>query len=108
MSAGPLLGQGAGFARALARARRLELAHAVVIEGAPGTGKSHAAIELARALLCPVDGAEPCRACAVCRRVDTGNHPDLHRLEPPPDKVAIPVEQVRELQQRLARAPVEA
>lgn len=105
---GPLLGQGESWQRLLAAARSHRLPHGLLIAGGVGTGKSHAAVELSRALLCTAAGDDAgCRACAACRKVDSGNHPDLHRLAPPPDKRDIPVESVRELQAVLARAPVD-
>ena len=101
-------GQGDAWARWLRRARRLEIPHCLIVEGAPGTGKSKAARTLARALLCrgeTVDG--PCGTCAACRKVDAASHPDLHLLLVPEDKRDIPVESVRALIADLARLPVE-
>jgi DNA polymerase-3 subunit delta' len=105
----PPLGQGRLFLALVAAARRLELHHAVVVSGAPGAGKSTAARWLAAALLCPSDhdAMAPCGACRTCRRVATGNHPDLHLLALLEDKREIAVDQVRDLQAALLRAPVE-
>ncbi len=58
--------------------------HAVLIVGPASSGKTTLALDLAAALLCvhPDTAARPCRACRGCRLVDSGNHPDLHRLAP--------------------------
>src|SRR5690625_4356267 len=38
---------------------------------------------MAMTLLCKDrDGVEPCHACHMCRRVLSGNHPDVHWIEP--------------------------
>jgi DNA polymerase III delta' subunit len=58
--------------------------HAVLLVGPAGVGKTTLAFDLAARLLCtaaPAD-ARPCRTCRACRLVDSGNHPDLHRLAP--------------------------
>jgi DNA polymerase III delta' subunit len=58
-------------------------AHAVLLTGPAGVGKTTLALDLAAALLCTAAPAErPCRTCRGCRMVDSGNHPDLHRLAP--------------------------
>jgi DNA polymerase-3 subunit delta' len=57
---------------------------ALLLVGPPGSGKTTLALDLAAGLLCAAadPAARPCRACAACRRVEHGNHPDLHRLAP--------------------------
>jgi DNA polymerase III delta' subunit len=60
------------------------LAHAVLLAGPAGVGKTTLALDIAATLLCQTgDGSpRPCRVCRGCRMVDHGNHPDLHRLAP--------------------------
>jgi DNA polymerase-3 subunit delta' len=91
--------------------------HAVLLTGPPGSGKTTLALDLAAALLCTaVEVADrPCRACAACRRVEHGNHPDLHRLAPSGpgrqvrigDRLAPEPGTVRSLTRELALAPLE-
>ena len=90
----------------LARARGADQVHgAYLFSGPPGTGKRDAALWFARLLLCQRAGDEPCEQCGGCLRSGEGgelgrSHPDLWLLEP--DGVALKIEQVRELQRKLA------
>lgn len=106
----PPIGQGSSLARMLRAARRLRLPQALVVGGSPGSGKSTIARWLAAALLCPsdLDQDGPCGVCRACRRVASGQHPDLHVLQPEEGKREIAVDAVRELRHALARLPVEA
>jgi DNA polymerase-3 subunit delta' len=72
-----------GIARELL-SRRARWPHAALVTGPAGIGKRALAHWLAQALLCEtpgVDGA-PCGACASCRYVAAGQHPDLRVVEP--------------------------
>lgn len=54
------------------------LPHALLLEGVPGSGRRTLATAIAQAVLCaaPVAG-DACGACASCRLVMAGDHPDL-------------------------------
>ncbi|KKB35311.1 DNA polymerase III subunit delta' [Bacillus thermotolerans] len=81
------------------------VAHAYLLEGDPGTGKKKAALHFAKSLLC--EGEEPpCGNCRNCRRIDHGNHPDVHVIEP--DGASIKKQQIALLQQEFSKAAVEA
>ena len=91
--------------------------HAVLLTGPPGSGKTTLALDLAAALLCTAAEVadRPCRDCAACRRVEHGNHPDLHRLAPSGpgrqvrigDRLAPEPGTVRSLTRELSLAPLE-
>ncbi|HWQ13385.1 MAG TPA: DNA polymerase III subunit delta' [Roseiflexaceae bacterium] len=52
-------------------------AHAYLLSGPQGVGKSLLAQRLAQALNCEAGDAGPCLACRACRRIERGNHPDV-------------------------------
>ena len=83
--------------------------HALLLVGAEGVGKTTLALDLAAGLLClhPDLAARPCRECTACRKVDHGNHPDLHRLAPEGVGQQIRVGQVQGLTGDLALLPLE-
>ena len=58
------------------------ISHAYIIEGNKGTGKFELAKEFAKALQCesPVGGCY-CGNCPSCKKVDSGNHPDIKYVE---------------------------
>jgi DNA polymerase-3 subunit delta' len=83
--------------------------HAVLLVGPPQVGKTTLAMDLAAALLCLDEDADarPCRACAACRKVVHGNHPDLHRLAPEGAGDQIKLGQVQTLISELALMAME-
>ena len=83
--------------------------HALLLVGPDGSGKTTLALDLAAGLLCleADPTARPCRACAACRKVDHGNHPDLHRLAPEGAGDQIRLGAVQALTAQLALLPME-
>ena len=52
--------------------------HALILEGAQGSGKGTLAQLLARAMVCRAeDGEKPCGLCLPCQKVEGGFHPDV-------------------------------
>ena len=87
--------------RALAAGR---VPQAYLFWGPEGVGKELAAREMARALLCADPAApasaEGCGRCPSCRKIEAGEHPDLHRLAA--KGASISIQDVRSLQEALA------
>lgn len=90
------------------RAALERLPHAILIEGAPGIGKSHYALALSALLLCEArpESGPACGQCAACAWFAAGNHPDfrlLNRLIDDDGKQAgeIKVDQIRALSEFL-------
>ncbi|MDY6952661.1 MAG: DNA polymerase III subunit delta' [Thermodesulfobacteriota bacterium] len=86
--------------------RNDRLAHALLFTGADGVGRQTTAKALAMALNClhPV-GLSACQACPSCRKVASGNHPDLIVVKP--SGAFIKIDQVRGLRKDLRFAPLE-
>lgn len=86
------------------------LAHALLITGPEGVGKRTLALTLTRALFCqaPLLADRPCEACTACRRVLSGNHPDLRLVEPEKEGRGVRIEQVRDLEAYLSLTPNES
>jgi DNA polymerase-3 subunit delta' len=78
------------------------LPHALLIHEAPGAGGDWLASWVAQLVLCLHPERAPCGACASCRRVSVGQHPDLVLIRPLDESRQIRIEQVRELTQDLA------
>ncbi len=88
--------------------RQIERDHipqALLIAGPQHVGKSTLARYLAQRLNC--QGADrPCGYCVSCRKIVSGNHPDVRIFDQ--DDEPIKIEQVRELQRELALSPHES
>jgi DNA polymerase III delta' subunit len=80
-------------------------ANSYLFVGATGLGKATVAVRFARLLLCPEGGRHP-EPCRSCRRVDSGNHPDLVVAEPE-GKVSMGVDQARVMIQQATLRPYE-
>ncbi len=78
--------------------------HAYLLEGPAGIGKSSFALAAACTLLCAGE-QKPCFACAACRRVLDGLHPDVHSIKP--EKNMLKVDQIREVISTVYETPYE-
>jgi DNA polymerase III subunit delta' len=84
------------------------IAHAYLFEGMRGTGKKEISLLLAKSINChaPVEGYKPCEGCSNCKRINSGNHPDIHLVEP--DGLSIKKGQIQELQEEFSKTGVES
>lgn len=80
--------------------RRGKVSHAYIFSGPVGTGRKQMALALAKAVYCKERVDDACGECLECRKVEHGNHPDLHLVEP--DGASIKIDQIRELQKEFA------
>ena len=88
--------------------QKKRLAHAYLFEGKQGVGKKETAILTAKSFFCQnvKNGYLPCDQCINCKRIESGNHPDLHFIEP--DGLSIKKSQIEALQQEFAKTGVES
>ncbi len=77
------------------------LAHAMLLEGAAGTGKMQLGSLMVGRLLCHENGDQACGNCRSCLLFAGGAHPDYFELQPEEGSEVIKVEQVRGLIGRL-------
>lgn len=100
--------------RSLERGR---LGHAYLFSGARLDVLECLARTLAKTLHCqsaartgenPRPPTDSCDRCLACRKVESGNHPDVHWLRPESKSRAIVIDQVRELSQTMHLKPTEA
>lgn len=83
------------------------ISHAYLLQGERGTGKERIALVMAMSLFCEnKQGIEPCNTCNNCKRILSGNHPDVHWIEP--EGLSISKEQVRHLQKEFAFSGMES
>lgn len=84
------------------------VAHAYLFEGIRGTGKKEIGLLITKALFCDslIEGYKPCETCNNCKRINSGNHPDVHVLEP--DGLSIKKHQIQELQEEFTKRGVES
>ena len=84
------------------------IAGAYLFVGPTGVGKETVARYFAQLIFCQQDAQPPtvCGTCLACRKVDSGNHPDLQFIRP--DGSLLKIGQIRELQKQIIYAPLEA
>ncbi len=84
------------------------MTHAYIIEGARGSGKHMLALRIAAALACENISDEhaplPCRSCASCRKILSGNSPDVIYIGRG-EKATLGVEEIRGMRQDVYVAP---
>lgn len=61
---------------------RKRIPNGLLLWGPGGVGKRLAAMEMAKAVNCATRQDEPCDSCLSCRKVNSGNHPDVKIVAP--------------------------
>ncbi|MCP1143229.1 DNA polymerase III subunit delta' [Lysinibacillus endophyticus] len=81
-------------------------AHAYIFDGAKGTGKQQIATFFIKLLLCLNPSKNvPCETCRNCKRIVSGNHPNVKQLEP--DGQFIKIDQIRDLISAMTKTSIE-
>lgn len=80
------------------------IAHAYLFCGPRGTGKTSIAKIFAKAVNCTSFDGEPCNACANCRAVMDGSHPDVIEMDAASNNG---VDDVRNLIEKVKYAPLQ-
>ncbi len=81
--------------------------HAYLFRGPDGVGKKLAALLAAARINCAApNGYSGCGTCSSCRRLRSGNHPDVVIVSP--EKGSIKIDRVRELCRSLSYPPYES
>lgn len=87
--------------------KRNRLSHAYLIQGQRGTGKKEIATLIAMTLFCTEKNEiEPCQTCYQCKRILSGNHPDVHWVEP--EGQSIKTEQINLLRKEFVYTSLES
>lgn len=99
-----------------AAARVGKVGHAYLLVGPSGVGRRTLALAFAQFLNCDRPDGDACGECDPCRRIISGNHPDVRILDVANDKFfevpekdykgkEIPIDQIRALRQDAAYPP---
>ena len=105
MSLGLVVGQDDTIGMLRGILRKGVIAHCYLFSGEDGVGKTLAAHELAKALICREAEADSCGVCSACHRIDSGIHPDVHVIGG--EERQIKIDQVRTIEASLARKSFE-
>jgi DNA polymerase-3 subunit delta' len=88
-----------------------QIAHAYLLTGPDGIGKTTLALAFARLLLCErpdMQSGDACGDCVPCRKIAHGTHPDVRQVELEEGKRLLGIDAIRETVIRLANlAPSE-
>jgi len=87
---------------------RGRIPHGLLFWGPGGVGKRLAAVEMAKAVMCQDPGRDACDTCLSCRKVVSGNHPDLAVVAPRKKSRIIDVETVETINELASLRPYES
>ncbi len=82
------------------------VAGAYLFSGPEGIGKKLAARNFAKALNCLENGSDACDRCISCRKIENGQHPDMHIIDNGGFE-EIKIGDIRTLQQEIVLRPYE-
>lgn len=77
------------------------LAHLLLFHGGSAPERRKAGLQIAQRLNCTSAQEEPCGYCSACKKVLSGNHPDVEVVKPA--KASLGIEQVLDWQERVYR-----
>ncbi|MEA4900230.1 DNA polymerase III subunit delta' [Desulfitobacterium sp.] len=78
------------------------IAHLLLFHSGAALERRQAGVYLAQALNCQsLRAAAPCLECSACRRIHSGNHPDVHILQP--QKASLGIEEILHWQEQVYR-----
>lgn len=77
------------------------LAHLLLFHGGSGPERRKAGLEIARRINCTSGQDAPCGHCLSCKKIISGNHPDVEIVRPA--KASIGIEQILDWQERVYR-----
>jgi len=104
-----ILGQERIISHLKTAAQKGRLSHAYLFLGPEGVGKASTARALAAALNCqePLKDGDACGACASCRRLAAGVHPDFLVISPTSESLQpqIKIDRIREFRRLTAYPP---
>ncbi|MRG88156.1 DNA polymerase III subunit delta' [Salinibacillus xinjiangensis] len=87
--------------------KKNRISHAYLFQGPKGTGKKESSFLLAKSFFCKyLEGFNPCNECRDCKRIESGNHPDVHPIQP--DGQSIKKEQITHLQKEFTYTGMES
>jgi len=85
--------------------REEKIAHLLLFHGSGVEERHKAVLELTLMLNCKENKQTPCQICPACRKILSGNFPDIHIVQP--SKTSIGIEQVLALQGKIYRKTYE-
>ncbi|MCU0661620.1 MAG: DNA polymerase III subunit delta' [Myxococcota bacterium] len=107
MTLSEIIGQNAVVDTLRRTIARGTLHHAYIFSGLPGVGKRTTALALAQTLNCESNGRDACDLCSSCRKIQHETHPDVFTVGLPEGKKRIPIDDIRDLERRVATRPHE-
>ena len=88
--------------------RNGKVSHAYVFIGPAGVGKKSTAINFAKALNClSLKDEEPCGLCVQCKKIGSGNHPDVLTFSPPKEDSSFSIDSIRAITRDIGLRPYE-